>query len=122
MKKIFFTIAALLVMSASVFAKGEPSKDPGAPTGYPDAKKVTPIKVTYDDADAQARAVIDPTTLAAQVKVGDTTTMWFRQNVEAERHQHRHYIEHMGGESNTHALNLNYGSNAVLPPLHGSIR
>jgi hypothetical protein len=117
MKKMFFTFASLFVMTATVFGKGEPSKDPGAPTGYPDRIKISPIKVTYDDAEAQAKAETDPSTIVGRLK--DDGWVLATQ-VEPDRQYRLHYYEHMGDVVKMH--NLNYGTNAVLPPLHGAIR
>jgi hypothetical protein len=116
MKKIFFTFASLFVMSASVFGKGEPSKDPGAPTLFPDRIKISPIKVTYDDAEAQATAEREPSTIIGR----KDDAMVLATKVEEDRQYRLHYYEHMGDVAKMH--NLNYGTNAVLPPLHGSIR
>lgn len=116
MKKIFFTIAALTVMSASVFAKGEPSKDPGAPTGFPDIRKSTPIRVMYDDDDAYVAAGKDPQYLKDVTKEGDVVI----EGVHT-REYYINYFKYTGGAERK-MLNLNYGSNIALPPLHGAIR
>ena len=116
MKGIFFTIAALFLMSVNVTAKGEASKQMGAPTGYPDKKPITPVVITYDDDEAEKKAaedsygintVLDPKLKLLRIK---------------ERIFYVRYFERMGDENPTSQHNLNYGNNTRLAPIHGSIR
>ena len=114
MKGICLTIAALFMMSATVSAKGETTKQRGAPTGYPDMKRNTPIKVTYDDVDAQNKAEEDP--LFIKKVTQDTWVM-------AEVNDRKIYIDYytkMGDDGMQR--NLNFGNNAILSPIQGSIR
>lgn len=115
MKGTLLTIAALFLMTASALAKGEPTTTPGAPTGYPDVRRITPVKVTYDDADAQEEAAKDP----YYIKKWKENELNLVQ-VHA-REYYVMYFEKMDSDrDNKH--NLNYGSNMRLAPIQGSIR
>jgi hypothetical protein len=114
MKSTFFTIAALLLMSASAFGKGEPSTQSGAPTGTPDMKPVTNMKVMYDDEDAMNKSMNEPMFIKKATKESMTVAM-----VE-DRMFYMNYYQRMGDAPKMH--NLNYGTSAILPPLQGSIR
>jgi hypothetical protein len=114
MRNTFFTIAALLLMSASAFGKGEPSTQPGAPTGTPEMKPVSAIKVTYDDEDAMTKSMNEPMFIQKATK-----DVMYIAHVE-DRMFYMNYYQRMGDVQKMH--NLNYGTSAILPPLQGSIR
>lgn len=115
MKGTLLTIAALFLMTASAFAKGEPTTTPGAPTGYPDLRRVTPVKVTYDDADAQEEAARDPYYIHHVDKDRGYLTR------VKEREYYVSYYEKMDSDRVSN-VNLNFGSGNYIAPLHGSIR
>ncbi len=114
MKGICLTIAAVFMISVAVSAKGEASNQPGAPTGYPDSKRITPIKVTYDDIEAQNKAEEDP--LYIKERKVDT---WYMAQVN-DRKIYIDYYTKMGDDGMQR--NLNFGNNAILSPIQGSIR
>lgn len=115
MKGTLLTIAALFLMTAAASAKGEPTTTPGAPTGYPDVRRITPVKVTYDDADAQEEAARNPLYIK---RVKDN--MQYMELVHA-REYYVMYFTKMDTDRESN-LNLNYGSNMRLAPIQGSIR
>lgn len=115
MKGTLLTIAALILMTASAFAKGEPTTTPGAPTGYSDIRRMTPVKVTYDDADAQEEAAKDPYYIHSIV---DEKRDQRRVN---ERVYYVSYYEKMDSDRVSN-VNMNFGSNMYIAPLQGSIR
>ena len=102
MKGIFFTAAAMMLMSFSVAANNESRE--GAPTLWPKSRPESSlkIKIDYDDNAAQEKAKqVD----AQQFESKNTTTRYF---------------EMMGGEENGQR-NLNYGNNTRLAPIQGRI-
>jgi hypothetical protein len=115
MKGTLLTIAALFLMTVSALAKGEPSTTPGAPTGYPDVKRITPVKVTYDDADAQEEAARNPYYIH---HMKDNTQNLYEVHA---REYYVMYFNKMDSDRQSN-LNLNYGSNMRLAPIHGTIR
>ncbi|MBL7717749.1 MAG: hypothetical protein JNL72_02850 [Flavipsychrobacter sp.] len=117
MKGIFFTIAALFALSATVYGKGEPSKAPGAPTGYPDMKRITPIKVSFDDDEAQKKSQDEPQLVYFNSPKDGTRIIY---DANAQKYA-VYYFEKMGDEE-AQNRNLNYGNNTRLAPIHGSIR
>lgn len=114
MKGICLTIAALFMMSATVSAKGEATKQPGAPTMYPDMKRHTPIKVTYDDVEAQNKAEEGEYYI-----VSSKPEAWYIADLE-DRKVYVEYYTKMGDDGMQR--NLNFGNNAILSPIQGSIR
>jgi hypothetical protein len=115
MKRIFFTVAALFVMSVTVFGKGEPAKDP-APTGMADKKRPSAMKVTFDDAAAEQKAR-EEVLYARATKTQNEISL---HRVDAD-FPSVNYYRNMG-EGYTQKNNLNYGSGIVLSPLQGAIR
>ena len=102
MKGIFFTAAAMILMSLSVAANNESRE--GAPTLWPKSRPESSlkIKVDYDDNSAEEKAK------QVQAKLSESKNTTTR------------YFEMMGGEESGQR-NLNFGNNTRLAPIQGRI-